>query len=667
MKNKRTALLHSVIALLLCIAMLTGTTFAWFTDEVKSGVNTIAAGNLDVDVYYGDPADENSIQNQTSLFNDVARWEPGAVAYENLTVANKGTLALKYQLSMNFGSENYIMEDGEATYGLSDILKIALVKGGVDKTLTREQLITSIPVSDWVAIDNFTLDGEVLANTNDETVGIVIWWAPSDQDNNWNVQNGKITSDGKKYLHIEFGVNLAATQYTYEEDSFNKNYDLYAAYPEVPSNWLTEGKTVNEGAITVIVPKGAPAGEYDIQVNKFEKTVNKQDHAKIDMDFTLTKDGAPVEPGSAVYTVIIAGDPMSEGHEITHNGEPVKKYRYDIFYNGIMFTTTSFSPFAVEYDVFGVDVDLDAETRTIQSGLFKELDSENPDRYNPLKIDPTLDSTEAESIAVQYDIDGVVHYAVSDRATTIFVGDADNGGATADTLNFLNGAANASRVKMINNNGLYKVFSDLKAVDHSTVYILPGIYMETTTVDVNSSTDIIGLGDTDEIQIIKVGAHTTKNKPSNRHLFNCANMDYYIQVTLRNLSLDASAKNSYMMKLGNNTYKRFADNAAVQAIRMSKVKCYDLIVFKDTADASSRAFYVNSDNPANDKKYYPAYMYVEHTTVNVLKDTYIADATGRGNSYFYYTGLTYSDSNTQYSKSSSYIQNRFMECSDWNW
>jgi hypothetical protein len=50
-----------------------------------------------------------------------------------------------------------------------------------------------------------------------------------------------------------------------------------------------------------------------------------------------------------------------------------------------------------------------------------------------LKIDPTLDRTDAESIAVQYDIDGVVHYAVSDRATTIFVGDADNGGATIDT------------------------------------------------------------------------------------------------------------------------------------------------------------------------------------------------------------------------------------------
>ena len=56
MKRKnatRSALLTSIISLLLCVSMLVGTTFAWFTDEVKSGTNLIAAGNLDVEVYNG--------------------------------------------------------------------------------------------------------------------------------------------------------------------------------------------------------------------------------------------------------------------------------------------------------------------------------------------------------------------------------------------------------------------------------------------------------------------------------------------------------------------------------------------------------------------------------------------------------------------------------------
>ena len=58
--QKRHALLMSALSLLLCVSMLVGTTFAWFTDEVTSGMNTIAAGNLDVELYYADKADSTS-------------------------------------------------------------------------------------------------------------------------------------------------------------------------------------------------------------------------------------------------------------------------------------------------------------------------------------------------------------------------------------------------------------------------------------------------------------------------------------------------------------------------------------------------------------------------------------------------------------------------------
>ena len=40
-KTNRRALLTSIAALAMCIVMLVGTTFAWFTDSVTSGVNTI--------------------------------------------------------------------------------------------------------------------------------------------------------------------------------------------------------------------------------------------------------------------------------------------------------------------------------------------------------------------------------------------------------------------------------------------------------------------------------------------------------------------------------------------------------------------------------------------------------------------------------------------------
>ena len=118
MKRKNTsrnALVTSVLSLLMCVSMLVGTTFAWFTDEVVSGMNTIAAGNLDVDLL----VDGTPVTANTPLFSGVEKWEPGVVVYENFQVANIGTLALKYQMTINFGNENDL--NG---HKLSEVLKI---------------------------------------------------------------------------------------------------------------------------------------------------------------------------------------------------------------------------------------------------------------------------------------------------------------------------------------------------------------------------------------------------------------------------------------------------------------------------------------------------------------------------------------------------------------
>ena len=51
-KSTKRALLGSVVAMVLCLAMLVGATFAWFTDTASTGVNKIQAGNLDVKLMY---------------------------------------------------------------------------------------------------------------------------------------------------------------------------------------------------------------------------------------------------------------------------------------------------------------------------------------------------------------------------------------------------------------------------------------------------------------------------------------------------------------------------------------------------------------------------------------------------------------------------------------
>ena len=55
---KKSKLLALTLALLISFGAITGSTIAWFTDEVTSANNIIKSGALDVDVYCGNPADK---------------------------------------------------------------------------------------------------------------------------------------------------------------------------------------------------------------------------------------------------------------------------------------------------------------------------------------------------------------------------------------------------------------------------------------------------------------------------------------------------------------------------------------------------------------------------------------------------------------------------------
>ena len=236
-KTTKRALLTSALSLLLCASMLAGSTFAWFTDEVKSGTNIIAAGNLDVELTHADKGTNGEfkpVDERVELFDDVDLWEPGAVAYEKLTVANVGDLALKYQLAINVANANGVEMDGKY-YTLADVLQVAVVaEEDIDKIDgSREAAIAAGEKADWQTLASFTKNGELLPQEgeNADTYGIVIYWEPSDNDNIFNLNNGKTTTDGGKQLTIDLGVHLAATQLTSESDSFDKQYDVDAEYP----------------------------------------------------------------------------------------------------------------------------------------------------------------------------------------------------------------------------------------------------------------------------------------------------------------------------------------------------------------------------------------------------------------------------------------------------
>lgn len=212
-KNTRRALFLSVISLMLCCAMLVGTTFAWFTDSVTSGINTIQAGNLDVELYHSNKTASNEpVSGETKLFDNVTLWEPGAVAYENLQIANEGTLALKYQMALNFANATKTAE-GKT---LADVLKVAVVEGGFKGGRTDAQKLDY----DY-SLSSFALEGNLVAGAESDVYGIVVYWMPGEDDNAFNMNNGETT-----VLSIDLGINLFATQLENEEDSFGSDYDL---------------------------------------------------------------------------------------------------------------------------------------------------------------------------------------------------------------------------------------------------------------------------------------------------------------------------------------------------------------------------------------------------------------------------------------------------------
>ena len=246
-RSTKRALLMSALSLLLCVSMLVGTTYAWFTDEVVSGMNTIQAGNLDVELM----ANGKEVKADTKLFSKVDKWEPGVVVYENLQVVNKGTLALKYRMNLNFGNENTL--NG---HKLSEVLKVAVI----DKIETKDRatVLAAAKASTNVGkLADFVVTGELEAGKSSTEQAVVIFWEPGENDNLYNANNGKTPSVGEA-LYIEFGVNLQATQKMSESDSFGNDYDAGLTPPDADGDILRDVDGViyaynNEGARLYLV------------------------------------------------------------------------------------------------------------------------------------------------------------------------------------------------------------------------------------------------------------------------------------------------------------------------------------------------------------------------------------------------------------------------------
>ena len=205
----------------MCVSMLVGTTFAWFTDTASTGVNKIQAGTLDVQLL-----DEqgNTLEGQTLSWkkaagheNEAVLWEPGCTYnLQSFKIKNNGNLALKYKIV------------------ISGIVGDAKLLEAIDFTVTGVDGVTTAN-----ALNGF--EGKLAASSMTDAITI----SGHMKESAGNEYQGK-SIDG-------IGITVVATQDTVEHDSNGNTYDERAEYPVLASSVSDFRDALSQGNSTIIL------------------------------------------------------------------------------------------------------------------------------------------------------------------------------------------------------------------------------------------------------------------------------------------------------------------------------------------------------------------------------------------------------------------------------
>ena len=246
-KSTKRALISSTLAILMCVAMLIGTTFAWFTDTASTGVNKIQAGNLNIELQMKDNdgkwvnAEGKTlpflVEGKIPAEGTQILWEPGCTYYvPQIRVLNKGNLAVKFE---------YLPEALGLTGKLAEVLTFTA------KTFDKEGNEDS----------DINIEPEVLKPGEASPA----WSFGYHMDENAGNEYQKATATG-------MCVTVVATQVPYEKDSISDQYDKDATYPV----------TTTDELIAALQSKEAIVLGNDITITS---TISTADNLKQTLDF----------------------------------------------------------------------------------------------------------------------------------------------------------------------------------------------------------------------------------------------------------------------------------------------------------------------------------------------------------------------------------------------
>lgn len=221
------ALLINVLSILVCCALLAGTTLAWFTDTAVNTCNRIQAGKLRVDLlmrgedgsYFSIAGGHGDIFDAAANANGTNKtlWEPGKTQVVYLAVRNKGNLALRYNVLLDI-----------TDFGLADALDYAVIKGDDDSVIESWESVAGLSENLGEQLEGSkgrvtAVSDMQLAAAGDTDYYALVVHMKEEAGNNF--QNKNVVID----------VTVLAIQAAVESDSFSNQYDADADYP-VSSN-----------------------------------------------------------------------------------------------------------------------------------------------------------------------------------------------------------------------------------------------------------------------------------------------------------------------------------------------------------------------------------------------------------------------------------------------
>ena len=361
MKNIKKVIVPAIAAIALCISLIAGATYAWFTDTAKSNVNTIKSGKLDVALEMQEGDEWVSAEGKTLSFlkmkedgtlaaDENVLWEPGCTyKLPLLRVVNNGNLALKYRVVLSGAT--------------GDLKLLDAISFTANVTKNGEDTATPVTGVYGSVIAENMLKPEIDGVKSFDTIAL----------------EAKMNEEaGNEYRDLTVtgvSVTVYAMQASYESDSNGSDYDKDAS-----GNWedfSSASATVKSGEKTVLKDNGekssvtltAPEGsttatQLTLTKKEAETSANIEvitGTAAVTAEFSLVDENGEKVTAAAgkFFTLTMQLDANVNVLAFYHNDEALTKansleelavndmYYYDTESGILTFTTDDFSPFTV--------------------------------------------------------------------------------------------------------------------------------------------------------------------------------------------------------------------------------------------------------------------------------------------------------------------------------